>query len=146
MHQILNYQDAPHRSQVVALWEAVFAYKTAHSSPELTIAKKLAAKDGLFFVATADGDVAGTVLAGYDGHRGWLYSLAVDPLRRHLGLGGLLVRHAERALAEIGCLKVNLQIMSTNESVVAFYESLGYAIEPRISMGKLLVDKVVVRV
>jgi len=142
MYQIITYQDVSHRSQVVALWQSVFAYKSAHSSPELTIAKKLAVQDELFFVATADADVVGTVLAGYDGHRGWIYSLAVDPRRQHQGIGRLLLRHAERALARIGCMKVNLQVMTANESVVAFYESLGYAIEPRISMGRLLTDNV----
>lgn len=139
MYQIINYQDVAHRGQVVSLWQSVFAYKSAHSSPETTIANKLAVNDDLFFVATIDSDVAGTVLAGYDGHRGWIYSLAVDPHRQRQGIGRLLLRHAERALAHIGCIKVNLQIMSANESVVAFYESLGYSVEPRISMGRLLV-------
>lgn len=139
MCQIINYQDAPHRSQVVALWQSVFAYKSAHSSPEVTIAKKLAVNDDLFFVATIDATVVGTVLAGYDGHRGWIYSLAVDPRQQHQGIGRLLVRHAERALTDIGCMKVNLQVMTANESVVAFYESLGYSVEPRISMGRLLI-------
>ncbi|MBK5549274.1 GNAT family N-acetyltransferase, partial [Pseudomonas sp. TH03] len=64
------------------------------------------------------------------------YSVAVHPAQRRQGLGARLVRHAEQALTARGCMKINLQIVSTNESVKGFYESLGYAVEPRISMGK----------
>jgi ribosomal protein S18 acetylase RimI-like enzyme len=77
-------------------------------------------------------------MCGYDGHRGWLYSLAVHPSSRNNGHGTRLVRHAEAALAERGCLKVNLQILETNRSVVQFYRRLGYCAEPRISMGRRL--------
>jgi ribosomal protein S18 acetylase RimI-like enzyme len=80
--------------------------------------------------------VVGTVLAGYDGHRGWLYSVAVHPAHRRRGLGARLVHHAESVLTGRGCMKINLQIVSTNESVKTFYEALGYSTEPRISMGK----------
>lgn len=89
-------------------------------------------------MAVLDGAVLGTILAGYDGHRGWLYSVAVDPANRRSGIGAALVRHAQRALAELGCMKVNLQIMSGNEAVAGFYEKLGFTVEARISMGKLL--------
>jgi ribosomal protein S18 acetylase RimI-like enzyme len=75
-------------------------------------------------------------MAGYDGHRGWLYSVAVHPSHRREGLGAKLVRHAEDALITRGCMKINLQIVSANASVADFYEALGYSIEPRISMGK----------
>jgi hypothetical protein len=74
-------------------------------------------------------------MAGYDGHRGWLYAVAVDhPHRRH-GIARHLVAHALDALRQLGCIKVNLQIRSDNAQVVAFYESLGFCIEDRISMG-----------
>jgi ribosomal protein S18 acetylase RimI-like enzyme len=125
-----------HRRCVVELWEAVFDYETAHNTPGLAIDKKLATADGLFFVALSGHEVVGTVLAGYDGHRGWLYSVAVLPSHRRKGIGMNLVRHAEDALTARGCMKINLQIVSSNESVKTFYESLGYSTEPRISMGK----------
>ncbi|NDC71656.1 MAG: GNAT family acetyltransferase, partial [Betaproteobacteria bacterium] len=95
-------------------------------------------KDSLFFVAVEGKEVIGTIMAGYDGHRGWLYSVAVDPKRRLCGLGRSLVEHAERALADLGCMKVNLQLLATNEATAAFYKSLGYIVEPRVSMGKVL--------
>lgn len=90
------------------------------------------------FVADEDGQVAGTIMGGHDGHRGWMYSPAVAPRFRRRGLGRQLVRHLEQRLAEMGCLNINLQVLATNAAVVGFYEKLGYAVEPRISMGKVL--------
>jgi ribosomal protein S18 acetylase RimI-like enzyme len=136
MTQISLYSNDTHRAEVIRLWRDVFGYAAAHSDPGLTIDKKLAVADGMFFVALNQGCVVGTVLAGYDGHRGWLYSLAIHPMHRQQGLGKALVAHAEETLANKGCMKVNLQIMGGNEAVTAFYESLGFTVEPRISMGK----------
>jgi ribosomal protein S18 acetylase RimI-like enzyme len=136
--QIHPYEDSDHRLQVIQLWELVFAYTAAHNDPAFTIDQKLCAKDGLFFVATREDTVMGTAMAGFDGHRGWLYAIAVRPDVRKLGVGSALVRHAEQALAEKGCCKVNLQIVTSNQTSSEFYEKLGYQVEPRISMGKLL--------
>ena len=120
----------------MALWRTVLGYKDAHNDPGLSIDKKLAVNDGLFFVACQGQKVLGSVMAGYDGHRGWLYSVAVDPLQRHTGIGADLVRHAENALSQRGCVKINLMIVAGNEAVTGFYQSLGYQVEPRIAMGK----------
>ena len=141
-HPIGLYRDRQHRAQVVALWQQAFGYDTAHNVPSLAIDKKLAVNDGLFFVATDKKAVIGTVLAGYDGHRGWLYSVAVHADYRRHGLGSSLVRHAEQALTGLGCMKINLQINSGNEAVVGFYEALGYGVEPRISMGKKIAGNI----
>src|SRR5471030_1708594 len=135
-HPIGPYRDRQHRAQVVALWQEAFGYDTAHNLPTLAIDKKLAVNDGLFFVATDKKAVIGSILAGYDGHRGWLYSVAVHSDYRRQGLGASLVRHAEQALTALGCMKINLQITGGNDAVVGFYEALGYGVEPRISMGK----------
>lgn len=139
---ITSFSDASHRDRVIALWEAVFGYEAAHNRPALVIDKKLAVDDGLFFVALAGQEVVGTVMAGYDGHRGWIYSVAVSPSYRRRGIGSQLVRFAERALASKGCVKVNLQIMEGNESVSAFYASLGFSVETRVSMGKRLHENI----
>jgi ribosomal protein S18 acetylase RimI-like enzyme len=138
MPTIRQYQDAIDRMQVVELWRNVFGYETAHNEPNLAISKKISVKDGLFFVAADAKEIVGTIMAGYDGHRGWLYSVAVHPNKRLGGLGTLLVRHAEKALADVGCMKVNLQLLDTNHATAAFYHSVGYSVEPRLSMGKLL--------
>jgi ribosomal protein S18 acetylase RimI-like enzyme len=132
-----------HRDQVIALWEAVFGYETAHNDPSLAIDKKVAVQDGLLFVALADAAlVVGTIMAGYDGHRGWIYSVAVHPSHRKQGIGRNLVAHAERALTVRGCVKINLQILETNEAVAAFYAGLGYSVEKRINMGKRIVENI----
>jgi len=138
MPTIRQYQDATDRVQVVELWKIAFGYQTAHNEPNLSISKKLAVNDGLFFVAEENSVICGTVMAGYDGHRGWLYSVAVHPNKRLGGMGSSLVRHAEKALADLGCLKINLQLITTNEATATFYKSLGYSIEPRLNMGKIL--------
>ena len=138
MHTIRTYDDLTDRHGVARLWQTVFGYEAAHTDPSLVIAKKLAIKDNLFFVASEESNIIGTAMAGYDGHRGWLYAVAVDSTQRRFGLGSGLVRTVEQALLSLGCMKINLQLMASNESIAAFYQSLGYAIEPRISMGKIL--------
>jgi ribosomal protein S18 acetylase RimI-like enzyme len=123
---------------VIALWADVFGYSAPHNDPAQVIRHKLAVQRDLFFVARLDGALAGTVMGGYDGHRGWIYSLAVSPEARRRGVGTALVKHLERELAQRGCPKVNLQVLASNAATVAFYQKLGYAVEERVSMGKLL--------
>jgi len=138
MVELRVYQDATDRAHVIALWEEVFGYSADHNVPSLVIDQKLRAGDALFFVCRESDRVVGTIMSGYDGHRGWLYSLAVHPLARKQGYGERLVRHAESELAARGCLKVNLQILESNKAVATFYERLGYCVEPRVSMGRRL--------
>ena len=139
---IIEYDDALHRDQVINLWKLVFGYPDRRNHPALVIDKKLAADDALFFVAVAAGSVSGTIMAGYDGHRGWIYSLAVHPSERKMQIGTALLCRAENALRRKGCVKINLQILETNSGVREFYEKNGYSIEPRISMGKELPENV----
>lgn len=123
---------------VIALWQAVLPDSAPHNDPAAVIRQKLAVDRELFLVAEADGTVLGTVMGGYDGHRGWVYAVAVDPQHRRRGIGGALIRQLEAVLSARGCLKVNLQVRATNAEVAAFYETLGYVVEERISMGKRL--------
>src|ERR1017187_7313784 len=97
---ITPFSEVAQRKQVVALWNTVFGYEAEHNRPVLVIEKKVAAGDKLFFVALASNEVVGTVMAGYDGHRGWIYSVAVSAAHRRRGIGSQLVRFAERALAD----------------------------------------------
>jgi ribosomal protein S18 acetylase RimI-like enzyme len=128
--------------QVVALWRDAFPeYRDVtrpQRNPHLSIANKLATQPELFFVAIENDRVIGTVMAGYDGHRGWMYSLAVDVSQRRRGVGTQLVRHAEAALTACGCPKVNLQVLSAKGDVRAFYERLGYRMDEVVSLGKRL--------
>ncbi len=119
---------------LIDLWQRVFPDDPPHNDPSQVISAKRAVDD-LIFVALEEDSIVGAVMAGYDGHRGWLYAVAVDhPHRRH-GIARRLVAHALDALRQLGCIKVNLQIRSDNAQVVAFYESLGFCVEDRISMG-----------
>lgn len=124
--------------QVTTLWRTVFADDPPHNEPSAVLSSKLSMGDGLLFVAELKGDIVGAIMAGYDGHRGWLYTLAVLPGYRRRGVGQALVNTAIEALRKLGCIKVNLQIRAGNHAVTAFYRSLGFAVEDRISMGKLL--------
>lgn len=135
MTRIVEYHHH-HFEGVDALWQTVFPDAAASNRAEHAIPLKLALKDGLFWVALDEqGDVVGTTMAGWDGHRGWLYFVATSPDHRRKGVAKALVEHAIRELSERGCGKVNLQIRADNNEVAAFYASLGFSEEPRISMG-----------
>lgn len=123
------------RAGVVALWERVFRDNAPHNAPGKVFDSKLRVADDLLFVAEDAECIIGTVMAGYDGHRGWLYTVAVSPEYRRRGIGTNLVRHAVEALRAAGCIKVNLQIRATNAAVRGFYESLGFEAEALLSMG-----------
>ena len=140
--KIVEFDNLKHRKQVVALWQDVFGYEAEHNRPEVVIDKKIAAGDGLFFVALFKQTVVGTVMAGYDGHRGWIYSIAVLPAHRKKGIGLALLTFAEKKLSSLGCMKVNLQIMDGNDGVQRFYQANGYLVEKRISMGKRLNENI----
>ncbi len=124
--------------EVVVLWETVFPNAPQWNRPEDDIRHKLAVQRELFFVAIEDSAVVGTAMAGYDGHRGWVYYVAVHPDFRKMGIGRALMEQAESGLVEIGCPKLNLQVRASDNEVLAFYKKLGYRVEARVSMGKNL--------
>ena len=133
---IRRYQPID-RQPVIDLWTSVFNDKQPHNSPARMIDAKLAVDD-LIFVALLDTQVVGSCMAGYDGHRGWLYAVAVVPQYRRNGTGAALVKEAIAALNSLGCIKVNLQIRSHHRQVADFYQALGFNIEDRLSMGTLI--------
>ncbi len=135
----MNLRKYEHKdsSQVVELWRTVFPDDPPHNEPSKVIAEKLNIDD-LIFVAEQDKQIIGACVAGYDGHRGWLYAVAVDPANRRSGVGSKLIKHVIAHLKSMGCGKVNLQIRSTNTKVAAFYQSLGFLPEDRLSMGILI--------
>jgi ribosomal protein S18 acetylase RimI-like enzyme len=126
------------REAVAALWRDIFAADPPWNVPEGMIDRKQLVQPELFLVGTIEGAVVATVLAGYDGVRGWIYHLAVARRWRRRGFGTRMMRAAEERLALLGCPKINLQVREGNEDVVAFYRSLGYRIENHVSMGRLL--------
>jgi len=136
--QIVKFDDSKHRELVIDLWQTVFGYEKAHNLPEVVIDKKLQNKDNLFFVVEDERKVVGTVMAGYDGHRGWIYSIAVHLEYQKQGIGSDLLSFIQGKLENLGCLKINLQILQRNEAVQKFYLANGYSVEQRVSMGKKL--------
>lgn len=130
--------EASDRESVVALWSAVFPDDPAWNEPAAMLERKLSVQPELFLVVALEGQVVGTVLAGFDGVRGWVHHLAVAPEHRRRGLGSALMRAAEAGLADRGCPKLNLQVRAGNAAVVDFYRGLGYGVEDRVSLGKLL--------
>ncbi len=137
--EIRTFRDSD-TAAVIDLWRSVSVGGAPHNDPATAIRQKLAVEGDLFLVADAQGTIAGTVMGGYDGHRGWLYAVAVHADFRRQGIGGALIRRMEQALVRRGCLKVNLQVVASNSQAVAFYETLGYRVEERVSMGKRLYE------
>ncbi len=135
---VVERYRSDHFDGVSALWEEAFPDDPPHNRAEFSIPAKLALQPDLLLVAVDRGEVVGTAMAGYDGHRGWLYSVAVRLSHRRAGIGTLLVREAERRLARLGCIKLNLQVRAENAAVAAFYRKLGYEVEERVSMGRRL--------
>jgi ribosomal protein S18 acetylase RimI-like enzyme len=123
---------------VVTLLREVLPDDQPHNEPAAVLALKMRT-DNLSFVAIMEGTVCGFVMAGFDGHRGWLYQLAVDPNKRRSGVATGLVKYATSHLRKLGCEKLNLQVRDGNAAAESFYESLGFMKEPRTSMGKLLI-------
>jgi ribosomal protein S18 acetylase RimI-like enzyme len=127
------------RRALIDLWRRVFPDDPPHNEPASVIDAKLAVDD-LIFLVERSGEIMGACMAGWDGHRGWLYAVAVLPEIRRTGVGSMLVTTAIRELKQLGCIKVNLQIRASNTENVVFYESLGFSVEERVSMGALIND------
>lgn len=138
--EIRSIRDSDENT-VAALWREVFPNNPWWNVPERDIQSKLQIQRELFLVATVDSTIVGTAMAGYDGHRGWVYYVAVSPKYRRQGIGEALMKRVEQDLIEIGCPKINLQVRAHNAGAVAFYEKLGYSVENHVSMGKLLRDE-----
>ncbi|HEY0200406.1 MAG TPA: GNAT family acetyltransferase [Burkholderiaceae bacterium] len=132
---------------VVALWQACGLLRP-WNDPHKDIARKLSEQPDLFLVAlwpdaqTGAGQIVGTAMAGFDGHRGWVYYLAVAPGRQRLSIGRRLMSEAEHLLLARGCPKVNLLVRSSNQGVLAFYEKLGYVRDDVVSVGKRLIPDI----
>ena len=124
----------------------VFPDAPARNDPILDIQRKLTVQPELFLVASTTASIVGTAMAGFDGHRGWLHLVAVAPDHRKHGIGAALLREAETRLGELGCPKLNLQVRASAPEAVGFYQRLGYSIEERISMGKVLPPRAATRV
>lgn len=122
---------------VVRLWEES-GLTRPWNDPHKDIARKLSTRPEWFMVAVIGVQIVGTVMAGYDGHRGWVNYLAVAGTHRRMGIGRRLMGEVENLLRAVDCPKINLQVRSTNRDAVGFYEALGYSVDDVISLGRRL--------
>ena len=134
--QIRSYHESD-ESSIISLWKKCDLIRS-WNDPQKDIQRKLNVQAELFLVGLLDGQVIASVIAGYEGHRGWINYLAVAPDHRQQGFGREIMLEAERLLETLGCPKINLQIRASNTQAVKFYKRLGYQIDEVISLGKRL--------
>lgn len=126
---------------IVELWRQCNLLRP-WNDPHKDIARKRAVRGDWFLVGELDGRVVASAMVGYDGHRGWLYYLAVSPDLRNQGLGRAIVEHAEALLLAAGCPKINLQVRGSNTGVFEFYRVVGFSPDDVVSLGKRLIPDV----
>jgi len=136
MIRIRSFQWADEQA-VVELWQRCGLVRP-WNDPHRDIARKMSTQGELFLVGLLGDVIVATVMAGYDGHRGWINYLAVDPSHRKLGYGKQLMHEAERLLRVMECPKINLQVRAGNADALEFYRRIGFAVDDVVSMGKRL--------
>ncbi len=124
---------------VIDLWKTCNLTKS-WNNPEQDINRKLKDSPELFLVGTINRIIVASVMAGYDGHRGWIYYLAVGPGYRKRGLGRQIMAAAEERLLETGCPKIDLMVRKDNMGVIDFYQKIGYGHDEVITMSKRLTE------
>ncbi len=135
--QIRAYLESDEEA-VVALWHSC-GLTRPWNDPHKDIARKLTVQRELFMVGELGGQLIATVMAGFEGHRGWVNYLAVAPEQRGRGHAATLMKVVEEKFIEVGCPKVNLLVRATNTPVLAFYRRLGYAADEAVPLGKRLI-------
>lgn len=123
---------------VVSLWEQC-SLTVPWNDPRKDIKRKLDVQPDLFIVCEDDTRIIGSVMGGYDGHRGWLYYLAVHPDWWQQKIGTLLVKEIEGRITAYGCPKINLMVRTGNRKVLAFYRALGYEVDEVVGLGKRII-------
>ena len=134
---IRNFTESD-RGNVVAMWNQCDLTRP-WNDPNKDIDRKMLFQPELFFIGTVESNVVASAMAGYDGHRGSVFYLAVHPNFQGLGYGQKLMGHIENVLTDIGCCKLNIVVRSTNEAVLGFYNNLAYTTDDVVSLGKRLI-------
>jgi ribosomal protein S18 acetylase RimI-like enzyme len=134
---IRTYQPAD-ETAVIELWRKCNLTRP-QNDPKKDIERKLKVNPELFLVGTEGNKVVATVMGNYDGHRGWIYYLGVDPDLQRNGFGRRITEAMEKELLARGCPKINLQVRKDNLEAVKFYENIGYKTDEVIGMGKRLI-------
>lgn len=137
LHPEVTEATAADRDAVVALWHDC-GLTRPWNDPHADFDRAANAGDAAILLSRHADDIAGAVMVGWDGHRGWVYYLAVAPRKRRQGLGRLLMTAAEAWLAARDCPKIQLMIRESNVEALRFYEALGLARQPVVTMGRFL--------
>jgi len=124
---------------VIELWRKC-KLTSPQNNPKKDIERKLKVEPELFLVGLMGSKVVAAVMGGYDGHRGWVYYLGVDPAYQRKGLGRQMMEAIEKKIRAMGCPKINLMIRTDNLGAVEFYKRIGYKIDEVVEMGKRLVE------
>lgn len=130
--------DPGDEDAVVDLWDRC-GLTRPWNDPRKDIARKMNVQPEWFLIGEADGGIVATAMAGYDGHRGNVYYVAVAPEQQGLGYGRAIMAEVERLLTDAGCPKINLMVRSGNDSVIEFYRRLGYKIDEVSCLGNRLI-------
>ena len=109
------------------------------NDPNKDIDRKLEFQPELFFVGIAGEEISASAMAGYDGHRGSVFYLAVAPNCQGKGYGQQIMAYIETKLTQLGCPKLNIVVRSSNEKVLGFYKALSYSKDEVASIGKRLI-------
>ena len=133
---IIEFKESD-RSELIELWKRC-GLVVPQNDPNKDIDRKMKVNPELFRVGKLDGKVISSVMGGYDGHRGWINYLAVDPDYQRMGYGRIIMKEIEQKLISMGCPKINLQVRETNNSVIKFYKALGFGNDHVIGLGKRL--------
>ena len=132
---------AADEAAVVALWRAA-GLTRPWNYPHADIARKRTVQPELFLVGELAGEVIASAMAGYDGHRGSVYYLAVSPGHQRRGHARTIMAEVERRLEALGCPKLNLMVRRDNAGAIGFYTRLGYDEQAVVNVGKrLIVDE-----
>jgi ribosomal protein S18 acetylase RimI-like enzyme len=122
---------------VVRLWNDC-GLVVKWNDPYRDIQRKADVNPDMFLVGLLDDTIIATVMAGYEGHRGWINYLAVHPSQQRRGYALQMMNEAEKLLRIAGCPKINLQVRTSNTDVIEFYKRIGYTIDDCVSLGKRL--------
>ena len=138
MKLIIRSYRKSEKEDVIQLWEKC-KLVVPWNDPQSDIERKLSVQSELFLIGIAQDNIIATAMVGYEGHRGWVNYLAVEPKYRRQGFGKQMMDEAEHRLLKLGCPKLQVQVRTTNSGVIEFYKKLGYRINDVVNIGKRLI-------
>ena len=134
--KVREYNESD-KEKVISLWDEC-GLVSPQNDPVKDIERKLKVDPDLFIVGVYRNEIVASVMGGYEGHRGWINYLAVKPSEQRKGYGQSIMQEIESLIEKKGCPKINLQVRTNNEAVIAFYSAIGYGNDNVVGLGKRL--------